>query len=237
MWSHSAPAERAAKHLQEKNIPMTDQISTDTLLTQLNWRYATKTFDPTQKISAADWEALEKSLVLTPTSYGFQPYRFVVVSDPATRERLVPISWGQRQVADASHFVVFAAMETVTEADVDHFLARVAQVRGITTESLGGFKGALLGDIVKGPRSAWQHEWATRQAYIALGNFMTSAALVGIDTCPMEGIEPAKYDEVLGLNRGYKTVVACAAGYRAATDKYAAAPKVRFPADELIIRI
>ncbi len=212
-------------------------ISTDALLAQLNWRYATKAFDPAKKISASDWAALEQALILTPTSYGFQPYRFVVITDPATREKLVPLSWGQRQPADSSHFVVIAAKETVTEADVDHYLARVAEVRGVSVASLAGFKGALVSDIVKGPRSEWQHEWATRQAYIALGNFMTSAALLGIDTCPMEGIDPVKYDEVLGLKHGYKTVVAIAAGYRAAGDKYAAAPKVRYPAAELLIHV
>ncbi|MGB8170983.1 MAG: NAD(P)H-dependent oxidoreductase [Chthoniobacteraceae bacterium] len=216
---------------------MTNHISTDALLAQLNWRYATKVFDPAKKISATDWAALEQALILTPTSYGFQPYRFVIVSDPATREKLVPVSWGQRQTVDASHFVVFAAKETVNEVDVDHYLARIAEVRGVPVDTLAQLKGMLVGDIVTGPRSAWQHEWATRQAYIALGNFMTSAALLGVDTCPMEGIDPAKYDEVLGLTQGYKTVVACAAGYRGASDKYAVAAKVRFPADELIVRI
>jgi nitroreductase len=212
-------------------------ISSHTLIAQLSWRYATKTFDTTRKIPAADWAALEKALLLTPTSYGFQPYRFVIVNDPAAREQLVAASWGQRQPADASHFVVFAAKETVTEADVNHYLERVAEVRGVSTASLARFKSVLLGDIVTGPRSAGQHEWATRQAYIALGNFMTAAALLGIDTCPMEGIEPAHYDRILGLSGGYKTVVAGAAGYRSAADKYATAPKVRFPASELFIHI
>ncbi len=213
-------------------------ISTDTLLQQLRWRYATKAFDPARKISAADWAALEEALILTPTSYGFQPFRFVVVTDQAVKEQLVPHSWNQRQPAESSHFVVFAARLSVNEADVDHYLARVAEVRGVPAGSLDFFKKMLIGDIVQGPRSQWQHEWATRQAYLALGNFMTAAALVGIDTCPMEGIDPLKYDEILGLPaRGYATVVACAAGYRAAGDKYAATPKVRFPADELIIRL
>ncbi len=212
-------------------------VSTDTLLAQLNWRYATKVFDPAKKISDSDWAALEQALILTPTSYGFQPYRFVIITDQATREKLVPISWGQRQAADASHFVVFAAKQTVNEADVDHYLARIAEVRGGGVDALAQLKGMLVGDIVKGPRSAWQHEWATRQAYIALGNFMTAASLLGIDTCPMEGIDPVKYDEVLGLNHGYKTVVAVAAGYRAPSDKYATLPKVRFTAEELIVRI
>jgi nitroreductase len=216
---------------------MNQPIPTDSLLAQLNWRYATKSFDPAKKIPNDVWDALEKALILTPTSYGFQPYRFIVVDDPAIREQLVSFSWGQRQPADASHFVVFAAKERVTEACVDHYLERVAHVRGVSVESLAGFKGAMLGDIVLGPRSEWQHEWATRQVYIALGNFMTAAALIGVDTCPMEGIIPAKYDEVLGLAHGYKTVVAVAAGYRSATDNYASMPKVRYPANELVIHI
>ncbi len=154
-------------------------VSNETLLQQLRWRYATKAFDPAEKIAAADWATLEQTLILTPTSYGFQPYRFVVVSDPATRARLVPVSRGQRQVTDASHFVVFAAKTSVNEADVDHYLARVAEVRGFPVENLAARKAALVGDIVKGPRSHWQHQWATCQAYIALGNFITAAALLG----------------------------------------------------------
>ncbi len=217
---------------------MTTTISNEALLAQLNWRYATKAFDPTKKISAADWSALEKALILTPTSYGFQPYRFVVVTDQATKDKFVPHSWNQKQPSESSHFVIFAAKESVNEADVDHYMARTAEVRGTTVESLDFFKKMLMSDIVQGPRSKAQFEWATRQTYIALGNFMTAAALVGIDTCPMEGIDPVKYDEILDLPaKGYRTVVACAAGYRAAGDKYAAAPKVRFTAEELVINI
>jgi nitroreductase len=216
----------------------TKPVSNDALLQQLRWRYATKAFDPAKRISADDWAALEHALILTPTSYGFQPYRFIVITDPAMREKLVPISFGQRQAVEASHFVVFAAMTSVSEADVDHYLAHVAQARGVPVEKLAGFKGLLMKDIVHGPRGQIQHEWATRQVYIALGNFMTSAAMLGIDTCPMEGIEPAKYDELLGLpTKGYNTVVAAAAGYRSAACKYASAPKVRYSAEELFIHI
>lgn len=217
---------------------MTTTITNEALLAQLHWRYATKAFDLARKITAADWAALEAALILTPTSYGFQPYRFVVITDQVTKENLVPLSWNQKQPAECSHFVVFAAMTNVKEANVDHYLARTAEVRGVAVETLAFFRKMLVGDIVTGPRSQQQFEWATRQTYIALGNFMTAAALVGIDTCPMEGIEPAKYDELLGLPaKGYNTVVACAAGYRAAGDKYASAPKVRFSADELVIHI
>jgi nitroreductase len=210
-------------------------ISTDTLLAALRWRYATKKFDPAKKIDASTWAVLEETLILTPTSYGMQPVKFLVLNDPALRAQLVPVSWGQTQPADCSHFVVMAARAQNTEADVTHFIARMAEVRGMAAEALDGFKNVLLGDVVHGPRGNVALEWATRQAYIALGNFMTSAALLGVDTCPMEGFEPAKYDEILGLPaQGFRAVVACAAGYRAADDKYAALPKVRFPANELI---
>ena len=212
-------------------------VSNDTLLAQLNWRYATKKFDPAKTISDSDWAALEQALILTPTSYGLQPYKFLILTDPALRARLVPASWGQTQPVDCSHYVVFAARAQNTEADVDRYIVRMAEVRGAAPEALAGFKKVLMGDVVDGPRGQVALEWAARQAYIALGNFMTSAALVGVDTCPMEGFEPAKYDEILGLPaQGVRAVVACAAGYRAADDKYAALPKVRFPASELLDR-
>ena len=216
----------------------TKPVSTDTLLTQLNWRYATKKFDAAKKISAADWQALEQTLVLTPTSYGLQPIKFLVITDPAVREQLVPVSWGQRQPADCSHYLVIAARTRNTEADVDHYLARIAEVRGSSIEAQAGFKKMLVADVVHGPRGQRALEWATNQAYIALGNFMTAAALLGIDTCPMEGFEPDKYDAILSLPaQGFHAAVCCAAGYRAADDKYAALPKVRLPASELIVQL
>ena len=215
----------------------TAPISNDTLLTQLQWRYATKKFDPAKSISAADWSTLEQALILAPTSYGMQPYKFLTLTDPALRAQLVPFSWGQTQPVDCSHYVVFAARAQNTEADVDHYIARMAAVRGTTPEALAGFKKVLMGDVVNGARGQMALEWAARQAYIALGTFMTAAALIGIDTCPMEGFEPPKYDEILGLPaQGFRAVVACAAGYRSAEDKYAALNKVRLPETELLDR-
>jgi nitroreductase len=210
-------------------------ISSDSLLQQLTWRYATKKFDPSKKISAADWAVLEQALILTASSYGLQPWKFIVVTDPALKAKLRPASWNQSQVEDCSHLVVFTAKQDVTEADVDAFIARTAEVRGTTVESLAGYKGFMMGDLVNGPRHAIIDQWAARQTYIAMGNLLTSAALLGIDTCPFEGIEPAKYDEILGLTgSGYATVAACPVGYRAADDKYASAPKVRFEAKDII---
>jgi nitroreductase len=213
----------------------TASISSDTLLAALHWRYATKKYDPAKKISAADWSTLEQALILSASSYGLQPYKFVVVTDPALRARLLPASYGQTQVVDASHFVVFARRLDITAADAEHFIARTAEVRGLPVEALNAYRDILLGDVVNGPRNKWAAEWAARQAYIALGNFLASAALLGIDATPMEGFEPPKYDEILGLTaQGFGAVVVAAAGYRAADDKYAALAKVRFPASELI---
>ena len=212
-------------------------IPGESLLQQLNWRYATKKFDATKKISAADWAVLEEALILTASSYGLQPWKFIIVTDPALKAKLRSASWNQSQVEDCSHLVVFAARQDITETDLDRFIARTAEVRGSTVESLAGYKGFMMGDLVKGARHAVIHEWAARQTYIAMGNLLTSAALLGIDACPFEGIEPAKYDVILGLKgTGYATVSACPVGYRADDDKYASAPKVRFAAKELIDR-
>ena len=210
-------------------------VNSQQLLDALQWRYATKVFDANQKIPADLWATLERALILTPTSYGLQPYQFLLVQDAAKREALMPNSWGQKQVVDCSHFVVFTARTEMQEADVDRLIQRSTQVRGIPAESLAAYRGMMLGDIVNGPRGQHAHEWAARQCYIALGNLMTAAALLGVDACPMEGINPTEYDNVLGLNgSGYKTVVALALGYRAANDKYASLAKIRYESAELI---
>ena len=214
-------------------------MSNHQLLEALNWRYATKVFDPAKKIPADTWQTLEQALILTPTSYGLQPYQFLVITDPATRAALLPHSWGQKQVVDASHFVVFTAKTKTTEADVDMLIQRTVEIRKLpAAEALGPYRFMMLSDVVNGPRGKIAHEWATRQTYIALGNLMTCAAVLGVDACPMEGLVPAEYDKVLNLNgSGYATVVACALGYRAATDKYATLAKVRYDTKDLVRQI
>lgn len=210
-------------------------LSPQQLLNALEWRYATKVFDPAKKIPADIWHALEQALVLTPTSYGMQPYQFLVVQDAAKRAALLPHSWNQKQVVDCSHFVVFTARTEMKSADVAKLIQRTSEVRDILLEKLNFNRDMILSDVVKGPRGKTAHEWAARQCYIALGNLMTSAAVLGVDACPMEGINPLEYDHVLGLNgSGFKTVVACALGYRAAGDKYASLPKVRFETKDLV---
>lgn len=202
------------------------------LLEALNFRYATKQFDPAKKIDPPTWSALEQSLILTPSSFGLQPWKFIVITDAALREQLVPHSWNQRQVADCSHLVVMAVRKSVDVAYLEKFIARVAEVRGVTADSLAGYLAMMSGSI-----GMMTEDWAAKQAYIALGQFMLAAAILGIDTCPMEGFIPAKYDEILGLEpRGLTTAVLCPAGYRSSGDAFAGLSKVRWPAADVIER-
>jgi len=209
-------------------------INSKQLLGQLNWRYATKQFDPNRKISELDWATIEQALLLTPSSGGLQPWKFIVVTDPAVRAKLLPASYGQAQITDASHQVVFAVKKNFHEADVDAFIRHTAATRGVPVESLAAYRDMLVGGIVKSMDEPARSAWARNQAYIALGNLLTSAALPGIDACPMEGFDRAQYDEILGLKtQGLASAVIATVGYRASTDKYANAPKVRFSKEQV----
>ncbi len=212
-------------------------ISPEKLLTSLRWRYATKQFDPVRKIPAATWDAIEESLVLTPSSFGLQPWKFLVIQDPGIRALLSPESWKQPQVTEASHYVVLTARTDLDAADIDAWMARMAEVQGGSAETTAPLRGMIRG-FAQAMSHEERHAWNIRQCYIALGQLMASAALLGIDACPMEGISPAGYDHVLGLEgSGYATVVACALGYRSADDKYAAMPKARFDRSRVIARV
>jgi nitroreductase len=213
-------------------------ITSQQLLDRLNWRYATKQFDPARKINAQDWATLEDALLLTPSSGGLQPWKFIVVTDPAVRAKLLPATYGQAQISAASHLVVFAAKKNFSEADVDAFINHTAATRGVSVESLAPFRGMLVGGIVQAMDEQARNAWARNQAYIALGNLLTSSAMLGIDACPMEGFDRAQYDEILGLNsQGYATAVIATLGYRAASDQYATAAKVRFPKEQVFTHV
>ena len=210
-------------------------IAPTQLVEALNWRYATKVFDPTKVIPAETWAALEQTMVLTPSSYGLQPWKFIVIQDKVLREQLVPLSWRQRQVADCSHLVVMTVKKEMSEAHVDAFITRIAEVRGGTPDALLGYRNMMVGDVVTGGRSQQATQWAKHQAYIALGSLMTSAALLGIDSCPMEGFMPEEYDKILDLEKeGLTTAVLLPLGYRAETDRYAGLPKVRFETQHVV---
>jgi len=208
------------------------------LLSALNWRYATKKFDAAKKIPDATWAALEQALVLAPSSFGLQPWKFIVVDDPAVRQKLLPASWGQTQIVDAARLVVFTVHKDLGEAEVTHFIQRTAEVRGVPAPSLDGYKNIIVQSLAGAKAGGTLDVWQSRQVYIALGQFMASAALLGVDTCPMEGIAPAQYDAILGLTgTRFTTLCVCTAGYRAADDKYSTSPKVRYPTAEVITHV
>jgi nitroreductase len=210
-------------------------VSTDTLTAALHWRYATKKFDPSRRIPPEQWAALEEAMVLAPSSFGLQPWRFVVVETPEIRAQLPALSWGQTQPVDCSHYVVFAQRKGLSVADVDRFVDRIAEVRGASRESLEGYRGFILNTQKAASEQGWLDAWSARQVYIALGQAMAAAALLGIDSCPLEGIEPSKYDALLGLAQdGYSALCGLAFGYRAEDDKHAQLAKVRFAKAEVV---
>ena len=208
------------------------------LVADLSWRYATKKFDSSKGIPDSTWESLRKAASLTPTSFGLEPYRLIDVRDPKVREALKAVSWGQTQVVDAARYVVFAIEKPFGTAHIDAFVERTMRARGVARESLDGFRKMMVATLVDGPRSANIVNWAAHQAYIALGNMMAAGAHLGVDSCPLEGLDPEKYDEILGLKeKGLATVCAVAFGHRAEGDKYATLPKVRKTLDELFITV
>ncbi len=208
-------------------------LSVSQLIESYRWRYAVKRFDPSRQLDADTWAAIECSLVLTPSSFGLQPWRFIVISSRENKAKLPAISWNQPQPGDCSHMVVFAARKTVDKQYVDAFLARTAEQRNVPVESLGGYRNVLLEFLQNA--AGRQLAWSSNQAYIALGQLLASAAMLGVDACPMEGIVATEYDKLLGLEGGdYTTIVGCALGYRHSEDRYASLAKVRFDASDLV---
>jgi nitroreductase len=208
-------------------------INHQQLLSSFERRYAVKRFDASRKLDVAVWEHLEKCMVLTPSSFGLQPWKFLVISSPELKSKLPAISWNQSQPGDCSHMVVFAAMKSVPQDYVELFLDRVCSTRGVPKESLVGYQQMILG-FLKNIEGNHLH-WSKNQAYIALGQLLASAAVLGIDACPMEGIVAKEYDKLLGLEgTNYTSVVGCALGYRHPDDKYALAAKVRFDSSDVV---
>lgn len=210
-------------------------LSPEQVLELLQWRYAVKSFDSAKKIPDDAWETLEQSLVLAPSSFGLQPWKFLIIDDQDLRAKLREASWNQAQVVQADRYVVFAALRTTTDDDVDRLMQHTSEVRGTPIENLTGYRNVIADFLLKGWAAKDLFGWNARQTYIALGQFMTAAASMSIDTCPMEGIDMNSYDELLGLKETrYATLCACAIGYRSADDKYASAAKVRYPREAII---
>ena len=209
----------------------------DTILENRTWRYATKKFDTTKKVSDADLDLLLEATRLSASSYGLQPYHVFVITDQEVREKLKPVSWGQTQITDASHLLVFAGVTNFDASLIDNYLVNVSQTRNIPKTQLKEYGDFMKSNILDLP-SETKQEWAARQVYLALGNVMQAAAELQIDTCPMEGFEAEKYDEILNLKeKGLTTVLVLPVGYRAAEDITQHLAKVRKTKEELFTHI
>lgn len=201
----------------------------------MQWRYSVKKFDQRRVVPVEKWQELEQAMLLSPSAYGLQPWRFMIVDDPALRSKLAASSWGQAQITTCSHLVVMTARTKMDTSYVDNITERVRNLRGLSHESINQYRQMLRDAVSSGPHSQDIFGWATRQVYIALGVLVASAARLGIDTCPMEGFEPEEYDEILGLKGSdFRTVVVCAVGYRSEDDAYAGFKKFRFERSEVI---
>lgn len=200
-------------------------------LTQLTWRYATKKFDATKKLSEEQFGKILEAIRMAPSSFGPQPYHMIVVNNPLLREKLKEVSFHQPQITDASHLIVFCARtDLLTRAD-EYF--EVAT--GGDTEKRAAMKG--YEDMMKGFLSAMPESahlpWAARQAYIALGFGLAAAAELGVDSCPMEGFDGAQYKAILGVTENMQVLSVLTLGFRADDDSAAQRPKVRFPLSDL----
>lgn len=201
----------------------------------LKWRYATKMFDATRKLTTEDFNALKQSLALVPTSYGLQPYKVVIVENPETREALVQASHGQRQVADASHLFVLCSYNSLKVEHVDEYIKRIATTRDVSMESLDGFSNMIKRTSLSWPIEE-QQIWAQKQTYIALGQLLHTCASLRIDATPMEGFKADEVSEILGLEEHnlYPTLL-IPVGYRHEEDPNQYRKKVRKTESELFI--
>lgn len=207
------------------------------IIKALNWRYATKKYDTTKKLTSDQENFFLEVLRLAPSSYGLQPWKFIVVKNPELREKLKAAAYGQTQLTDASHLVVFAVPKVIDDAFVDSYVKTVSEVRNAPIESLKGYSDMMKGAIAPMSPDA-RKDWAARQAYLALGFFLQAAAVNEIDATPMEGFDPKAVDEVLGLAKlGLESKVIAALGFRAADDSYATLPKVRNSKKQVIIEM
>ena len=223
--------------LLDKNTHVNRQYIMDDLIRALNWRYATKSFDPQKKLSPEDVQELCEALRLSASSFGLQLWQFLLISNPELKKQLKAHSYNQSQVEDCSHLFVLCSPRTVKDEHIHRFLDSCAETRSVSRESLDGF-GQVMKDFVAGksPEDLWH--WMDRQIYIALGNLLTCCALKNIDACPIEGFVQKDYDRILKLEeQDLRSVVVCPVGVRSGEDKYATKPKVRYPLDQVVTRL
>lgn len=206
-------------------------------LSHLIWRAAIKQYDSSKKLTPEQLLLLTDAARLAPTSYGMQPIKLYVVSNEEIKKELRKNGYDQPQFTNASHIIIFAARTNIEEKDVNEFIQRVSEQRNVPIEKLNDFKQMLLGSGV-GKTKEELHNWAAKQAYIALGISLDVAAYNKIDTTPIEGFNPEEFDKILNIkDDGFTSVVVLAAGFREQNDKYTKMPKVRKTVEEFVTEL
>ncbi|MBU2951018.1 NAD(P)H-dependent oxidoreductase [Tamlana agarivorans] len=202
---------------------------------QLEWRYATKKFDVTKKLSEEKLNVVKQAFNLTATSFGLQTIKLMIIEDQNVRQSLIKASFNQKQVADASHLLVICVQNDISTADINNYYNNIKGIRHTSETILKPYREDLVNMMAR--KSVVQRQqWSTNQAYIALGNLMTVCAMEGIDSCPMEGFLPQEYDRILELEKqGLKSVLLLPIGYRADDDMFSTFKKVRQPIEEAVI--
>lgn len=209
----------------------------NTFLDNQNWRYATKKFDATKKISTEDLNILKEAIRLSSSSYGLQPYQIIIVENPEVREKLLAAAYGQKQVVDASHLIVFANEINFGEEGILKFSKNMSETRGISLDSIQGYVDYMKSNIIGLPEET-RNIWTSKQTYLALGNLLNAAAELKIDVTPMEGFIPGQVNEILGLNElGLNASLLATVGYRSAEDDTQHYKKVRKSNEELFITV
>ncbi len=209
----------------------------NTFINNQNWRYATKKFNATKKISEQDLNLLKEAIRLSTSSYGLQPYKVLIVENPEIRAQLQPASWGQSQITEASHLFVFANIIDVQENHIDEYISNIANTRALNIEDLKGYADFMKSKIISLDINT-KSIWTSKQTYLALANLMNAAAELKIDVTPMEGFEAEKYNEILGLNeQGLNASLVATVGYRHEEDQTQFFAKVRKSDTELFTTI
>lgn len=207
------------------------------LLTQLNWRYATKVFDPNKKLTQEEIEYLLDAIQLSPSSYGLQAWRCLVITDMETRKKLRTVSFNQPQITDSSCLFVFCSKNDIDEKYVENYFHLISQTRNVDLSKLEAFQKTVKSSVVNHTEES-KAVWLGKQVYLALGLLLTTCAINGYDACPMEGFQKDQYDTILNLKeKGLASQVLCTVGYRSETDSLSKMKKVRFPKEELFIKI
>ena len=203
----------------------------------LKWRYATKKFDATKEVSADDLEYILEAGNLAATSYGLQPFKIVVVTDKEKKQALVGHAYNQGQVGENSALLVLAARTDVDATYIAEYTARIERTRSLPAGAVDGYKDMMVGDLTN-RTEADRLVWAQKQAYISLGTMMIAASEKGIDNAPMEGFNPAGFNEILGLSaHNLHATVILAIGYRSTEDETQNYAKVRKNLDDIVVRI